>query len=423
MAYSRIRISLIIVLICVSVSPIYPQRIAASSLVQPVYSGLDFPVAFTFLHDGRILFNEKNTGNIRLIASNGTLLSRPFASLGPFPPWVNQTEEGLLGIALDPHFDVNNFVYVYWTYHNQTNYKHSIISRFTAVANTGINRTNIFDFTDPNPSQSPAGPSNHNGGYIKFSSDGKLYVEIGDFCSWDCLSNPLAEDRTTYAGKILRMNPDGSVPSDNPFGNLVYAFGYRNGFGMDFGPEGKVIATMAGPDCCDRIFFVNAGANFGWPNCGTDSQQACSSPYTPSIYQWGSPTVTPTGIAYSTNSSVLYFGEYNTGNLMQLILSSTGSVSQVTTVATVNSGVVAVERELDGLIYFSNSNTIYRLSPQPTSLSTTTTTFETSPRSVPIPGFEPLSILIGLILGFAVLAVTKRIWRTKIRVGHLVAAV
>ena len=193
-----------------------------------------------------------------------------------------------------------------------------------------------------------------------------MYVELGDFCSWDCLGHPLAQDLTTYAGKILRMNPDGSVPSDNPFSSLVYAYGYRNGFGMDFSPSGKLIATMAGPSCCDRIFFANAGDNFGWPNCGTTSQPTCSSPpYQPSIYQWG-PTVTPTGIAYSNNPNILYFGESNTGNLMRLILTSTGSVAQLDTIATAPSGILAVERAPSGFIYFSTPDTIYRLNSGPT---------------------------------------------------------
>jgi glucose/arabinose dehydrogenase len=272
---------------------------------------------------------------------------------------------------LDPHFNVNNYVYAYWTYYNRTNYKHSIISRFTAQANIGTARTDIFDFTDPNGAQPPSGPTNHNGGYIKFGPDGKLYVEVGDFCSWDCLGKSLVQDRNTYAGKILRINPDGSVPSDNPFGSLVYAYGYRNGFGMDFSSTGKLIATMAGPDCCDRIFFVNGGANFGWPICGIDSQPTCSSPYTPSVYQWSTPTVTPTGIAYSTNSSVLYFGEFNTGNLMQLILTSTGTVSELNTMTTFPSGILAVERGLDGLIYFSTPDAIYRLAPPAVQITVT----------------------------------------------------
>jgi glucose/arabinose dehydrogenase len=363
MSYVIARVLLLTLLVGISVlASIGPVKVNSTPSVETVYSGLNFPVAFTFLPDGRMLFNEKNTGNIRVIAANGTILTTPLATLGPLPPGAANTEEGLLGIALDPQFVVNHYVYVYWTYWDGT-YKYCIISRFTATGNTGASRTDIFSFRDPNPTQPPSGPTNHNGGYIKFGPDGKLYVEVGDFCSWDCLGNPLAQSLTTYAGKILRMNPDGSVPSGNPFsGSLIWAYGFRNGVGMDFSPSGKLIATMAGPNCCDRIFFINSGANFGWPTCGTNSQPTCSSPpFVPSTYQWGA-TVTPTGIAYTANESVLYFGEFNTANLMQLILTSTGTVAQLNTIATLGSGILSVERGPDGQIYFSTPTTISRLS-------------------------------------------------------------
>ncbi len=83
-----------------------------------------------------MFYNEKNTGNVRVILRNGTILQKPFTTLGPLPLSVDGTEQGLLGITLDPSFDTNHYVYVYWTYWNGT-YKHGIISRFTAVGNTG----------------------------------------------------------------------------------------------------------------------------------------------------------------------------------------------------------------------------------------------------------------------------------------------
>ncbi len=301
-----------------------------------------------------MFYNEKNTGNVRVILRNGTILQKPFTTLGPLPLSVDGTEQGLLGITLDPSFDTNHYVYVYWTYWNGT-YKHGIISRFTAVGNMGQNRVDIFDVT------APLQTTNHNGGYLKFGPDGKLYVVVGEFAD-----EPLAQNLSYNAGKILRMNPDGSVPSDNPFPNsLVWAYGIRNGFGMDFSPTGKLIATVAGPDCCDKIDFIVKGGNFGWPNCIA----TCSSPYVNAIYQWESPTVTPTGITFSSNPKILYFGEYNTGNFMQLKLTSNGTVAQVNTITTIGSafnGILAVERAPDGLIYFSTSDTIYRFTP-PTS--------------------------------------------------------
>lgn len=347
--------------------------VKASSPIETLYFGLNFPVAFAFAPGGRIFYNEKDTGNIRVIQS-GSVLPIPFANVGPLPG-VGGTEEGLLGIALDPNFFSNHYVYVYWTYFNAT-YKQVKITRWTDTGNTGGSRLDIFNFTDPNPlNRQPqvGGPTNHNGGYMKFGPDGKLYFEVGDFCSWDCLSTPLAQHLDTYAGKILRMNPDGTVPSDNPkIGDtqhrLIWAYGYRNGFGMDFSPSGKLIATMAGPDCCDRIFFVSNSSNFGWPNCGVDSKPACLAPYTPSIYQTG-PTVTPTGIAYSSNPNILYFGEDNTGSLMQLVLTPSGTLAQLHTIASGFGAILAVERGPDGKIWFSTPNTIYRFTPSPVTLT------------------------------------------------------
>ena len=137
----------------------------------PVYTGLNGIVAFRFAPDGRIFFNEQGTGRIRII-QNGVLQPTPFATLtvstaGP--------EQGLLGIELDPDFTLNNYVYVYSTYSDGTFY-HGRITRFTANGNTGINPVNLFDVTDPTPQT-----TNHNGGYLKFGPDGKLYVQVGEF--------------------------------------------------------------------------------------------------------------------------------------------------------------------------------------------------------------------------------------------------
>ncbi|MGA8904864.1 MAG: PQQ-dependent sugar dehydrogenase [Candidatus Bathyarchaeia archaeon] len=370
MSHSISRILIVAVLLSLSFQSFGSVTVKASPPIETMYSSLSFPVAFTFAPDGRIFYNEKDTGSIRIIQS-GAVLPAPFAHVGPLPG-VSGTEEGLLGIVLDPNFITNHYAYVYWTYFNAT-YKQVKITRWTDSGNIGGNPHDILNFTDPNPlNHQPevGGPTNHNGGYMKFGPDGKLYVEVGDFCSWDCLSTPLAQHLDTYAGKILRMNPDGSVPSDNPtIGDsqhqLIWAYGYRNGFGMDFSPSGKLIATMAGPDCCDRILYVTQGSNFGWPICGTDSQPVCSSQY-PSIWVSGTTsTVTPTGIAYSLNPNILYFGDDETGTLRQLVLTPSGTLAQLNTIATGFGSIIAVERAPDGKIWFSTTDTIYRFTPPP----------------------------------------------------------
>jgi hypothetical protein len=89
----------IAVLLSLSILSLPHATVEASPSIVPLYSSLNFPVVFTFAHNGRIFFNEKNTGNIRVIADNGTILQQPFANVGPFPPSVASTEQGLLGIA------------------------------------------------------------------------------------------------------------------------------------------------------------------------------------------------------------------------------------------------------------------------------------------------------------------------------------
>src|SRR5262249_17531931 len=158
----------------------------------------------------------------------------------------------------------------------------------TAVGNTGTNESTIFDVADPSPST-----TNHDGGYLRFGPDGKLYVQVGEFNEQD-----LAQNVSSRLGKILRMNPDGSVPQDNPFPNsLVYAWGVRNGFGMDFDRQtGQLLETEAGPDRDDEINIIVAGGNYGWPIC----MDFCNNPALIKPIASFTPVVTPTGIAYAS---------------------------------------------------------------------------------------------------------------------------
>jgi len=327
-----------------------------------LFKNLDFPDALAFAPDGRIFFNEK-TGSVRVI-QNENVQTQSFAKLDV----VSAGEQGLLGLALHPNFASNGFLYVYYTYTNGT-FFHSGIRRYTAVGNTGTNPTNILDITNP------TGSRYHNGGYIKFGPDGKLYVQVGEF------QNPnLSQDLSVYAGKILRMNDDGSVPADNPFkGSLVYAYGIRNAFGMDFDPiTGMLIATEAGPDT-DEINIITAGANYGWPGCiGICNNTADKDP----IITF-SPATTPTGIAYASPNR-FYFGEWSAADLKRLELTPDGkvvSIEQVFALNTPGNGIVGVERSPDGNIYFSTITAIYvyRLKPQQTLTSTTQVVYEYDP--------------------------------------------
>jgi len=327
--------------------------------VNALLTGLNSPVSLRFAPDGRIFYTEKDTGNIRIIQSNGTLLPIPFATISPI---FTDGEAGLLGIALDPAFSSNNYVYVYYTYRDSGSYTHGHIVRYTANGNTGNSPRDVFDATSSAPNT-----IYHNGGYIKFGPDGKLYAMVGEFHQ-----DQQAQNQTSMTGKMLRMNPDGSVPSDNPLpGSLDYAWGIRNSFGFDFdSSNNRLIATMAGPTSDDKILIIVKGGNYGWPTC----LGICNDPrFIDPIVDFN-PVVTPTGIAAVAPNGYI-FGEYNTGNLVQLQLNATGSVLSMTQLYNAPGGIIGVELGPNNKLYFTTPDTIYTYSlpARPTANTTDST--------------------------------------------------
>jgi len=347
---TRLAVVVVCVLILLIVPHFLPQVQGTTSPVTPVLTGLNFPVSLRFAPDGRIFFTEKDTGSIRIILQNGTLLATPFATVSPI---FTDGEAGLLGIALDSSFSSNGYVYVYFTDRDPQNYTHGHIRRYTATGNTGGDPVSIFNVTSSAP-----GTIYHNGGYIKFGPDGKLYAQVGEFHQ-----SSQAQNQGTMDGKMLRMNPDGSVPTDNPFpGSRVWALGVRNAFGFDFDPSnGRLIATEAGPSSDDEINIIVKGGNYGWPTC----TGPCS-PRNPSFIDPivdFNPVVTPTGIV-TVEPNVYYFGEWNTGNLVRLNLTSTGSVVSMTQVYTQSGGIIAVEMGPNNKLYYSSPDGIFSLNAQ-----------------------------------------------------------
>jgi len=323
-------------------STIFPS-VHTLSPVTPVLTGLNFPVSLKFSPDGRIFFNEKNTGDIRIILQNGTLLPTPFATVSPI---FNGGEAGLLGIALDPSFVSNGYVYVYFNYRDSQSYTHGHIRRYTAAGNVGTSPLDLFDVISSVPNS-----IYHNGGYIKFGPDGMLYAQVGEFHN-----DTRAQETSSTDGKMLRMSPDGSVPNDNPIpGSRVYAWGIRNAFGFDFDPSNdRLIATEAGPSAHDEINIIVKGGNYGWPICSG----ICHNPSFIDPIVDLNPIVTPTGIA-AVAPNTYYFGEWNTGDLMRLELAQNGSVNSTSQVYKQNGGIIAVEMASNGKLYFSSPDAVY----------------------------------------------------------------
>lgn len=216
-----------------------------------VASGFDSPVDFRFLPDGRTLVAEKG-GAIKVIDTNGAVLAQALTTLS-----VNTLgERGISGLAVDPQFGVNGHIYVAYTTSDVTDR----LSRFTVTGNTALPGSEMVLLESPGTVA-----AYHHGGGLAFGPDGKLYWGKGDNTTG---SN--AQDLTNIYGKILRINPDGSTPSDNPVlpsGALpqIYAYGLRNPFRLTFTPTGELLVADVGSSSFEELDNVVAGGNYGWP--------------------------------------------------------------------------------------------------------------------------------------------------------------
>ncbi|MEN6372843.1 MAG: PQQ-dependent sugar dehydrogenase [Armatimonadota bacterium] len=221
--------------------------------VEVFASGLVVPWDMAFAPDGRVYVTER-PGRVRLI-ENGVLRQQPYAVINVSA----EGEGGLMGIALHPHYPNPRTVYLMYTY-TSGGATYNRISRFT---DTGSGLTDEQSVVTGIP-----GASVHNGGIIRFGPDGMLYAGTGD-----ARKPELAQDRSSLAGKILRMTPEGRPPGDNPFHNsLVYAYGFRNVQGLAWNPKNNDLwVTNHGPTgefglrAKDSVYIVQKGGNHGWP--------------------------------------------------------------------------------------------------------------------------------------------------------------
>jgi glucose/arabinose dehydrogenase len=279
--------------IAVSLLPLLIVMMASlpGDFVETEIKGLSIPTAIALHPDGRI-FVCQQTGELRVI-KNGAVLPTPFTTLN-----VNADgERGLLGVAFDPNYATNRFVYVYYTATTPT--IHNRVSRFTASgANEDVavagSEVVLLDLET-------LGQANHNGGAIHFGPDGKLYIAVGE--------NAVPTNAQSLAnrlGKILRINSDGTIPADNPtsFPNIagspigvnraIWAVGLRNPFTFTFQPgTGRMHINDVGQDTWEEVNVGTAGANFGWNTCeGTCGTAGMTNP----LYQYSSADPAPCAI-------------------------------------------------------------------------------------------------------------------------------
>jgi glucose/arabinose dehydrogenase len=220
-----------------------------------VVYGLRYPVAAEYAPDGRLFILEKG-GTIRIF-NNGVLLSKPFLKV----PVNDLIERGLLGLALDPDFANNHYVYIYRT--TSAGSPKNRVERYTANGDVAARKSRKILISGIRSDN-----GQHNAGGLRFGPDGKLYVSTGD----GGVDHTTAQDLNSLNGKILRINPDGSIPADNPFINRadarheVWCYGLRNPWRFAIHPTSGLVAIGdVGAVTHEEINIGRARSNYGWP--------------------------------------------------------------------------------------------------------------------------------------------------------------
>lgn len=318
--------------------------------VEEVAQGLFVPWSVVFTSPDRILVTERS-GTVRVI-ENGQLNPTP---LHTFAEVATGGEEGLMGMALDPNYDRNKYIYFSYAYETDA----GMFVKIVRMRDTGTALSDARTILDGIPAA-----SNHAGNRLRFGPDGKLYSTTGDASDRD-----LAQDTNSLAGKILRINPDGSIPRDNPFsGSYIYSLGHRNPQGIDWQPGTNTMfetehgpSTFDGPPGGDEVNIIEAGENYGWPLVSHNrSRDGLISPlvvYTPA-------EAPASGIFYDGDllpqfKNNFFFGALRGEGLWRLIFNP-NAPSEVESQEKLFDGEYGRIRDVaqgpDGAIYFVTSN-------------------------------------------------------------------
>lgn len=334
--------------------------------VTPYVSGLNIPWSIAFTGTNRGLVTERN-GAIREIV-NGTLNAEPLIQ---FSEVAAEGEAGLMGMTLHPEYNSNKYVYVCLAY--DTNGKiEDKVERLVDNGDEIVREKVIID-------NIPAAQF-HAGCRIKFGPDGKLYITTGDSSQKN-----LAQRTDSLAGKILRLNDDGTVPADNPFGTPVWSLGHRNPQGIAWHASGTMFETEHGPSGFDgpgggdELNVIKKGANYGWPVVSHEKSQ----PGMESAKLVFTPAEAPSGAIFYTGSvfpqfnNNLFFTALKGEGIFRIVVGSENPEEILSyEKLKIDVGRVRdVAQGPDGLIYFATSNRdgrgvanegddkIYRLEP------------------------------------------------------------
>ncbi len=320
--------------------------------VETFAAGLEVPWGFAWLPNQDLLVTERR-GRVRLIQA-GTLRPEPVFTVPDVEP---SGESGLMDIAIHPDFASNNFVYLAYSY-NQAGKRVKVV-RYTykgqAFSSPQVIIANI-----------PGAP-NHAGMRARFGPDKKLYITTGDATKWN-----LAQQLDSLAGKTLRLNDDGTIPTDNPFVGQtgarpeIWSYGHRNAQGLAWQPvSGLMFQTEHGPSTFegkgsggDEVNIVERGQNLGWPIIHhTMKREGMISP----LLEY-SPACAPASGAFYNGSEFpafkgnFFFGCLRSARIVRVVLDGRDVVAQQTLFDGTFGRIREVAEGPDGYIYFATSN-------------------------------------------------------------------
>jgi glucose/arabinose dehydrogenase len=315
-----------------------PSPAPTDEQVQPagspadVTTGLAAPWSILRVSDTETLISQRDDGRILSVASD-----RSPVEVGTVPGVVHQGEGGLLGLAYR-----DGWVYAY----------------LTTADDNRIVRMPYDDGSPGDPEVVLAGlakAGNHNGGRIAFGPDGMLYATVGD------AGNPdLAQDPASLNGKILRMTPDGEVPSDNPTrGSYVYSMGHRNPQGLAWDADGQLWAAEFGQNTWDEFNHIEPGANYGWP---VVEGQVDDARFTPPVLQWPTSEASPSGLAYV--GGTFFLASLRGERVWAIYVDDTGAASAVPWFVGEFGRIRDVAAGPDGSLWFLTNNTDGRGDPR-----------------------------------------------------------
>ena len=275
---------ILLVILLASVAILAPNAFAEIN-VEIVLDNLKNPWEIEFAPDGKIFFTERD-GRLWVIDNESIL-----QLVAEFPA-SNTSEGGLLGLELDPDFENNQFLYLYQTYMDIPTHQNKVV-RYTVNNNQLTDELILID--------NIPGAIWHDGGRIKFGPDEMLYITTGDATNAN-----LSQDPASVAGKILRINSDGTIPNYNPFNSPVFSYGHRNPQGLAWNENGILVSSDHGPSgergyAHDEINVIERGKNYGWPTIVGDSNDIA---YTNPILHSGDITWAPSGLLYYNSDKI-----------------------------------------------------------------------------------------------------------------------